>query len=336
VLKYTEWSQIQALNFLLDVKYYKSKRDNMNNNQSFSDCSQSKGSLWVERILRVVLASQRKMSEAGAKKSLQHSGKINEGYNFPSLYIKKYKISQYNIDGFPVGVFNAESKSNICILYLHGGGYVDQPLPFHYTFLNKLSKETGLQIHLPLYPKSPKYTFKETVPFVFECYKKLLETFKSENVVVMGDSAGASIALVLSQYIKSNGFPQPKHTIMFSPCFDISLSIENNPNLDKDPMFYKALLKTNFLAYAGEEKELVNPLASPEFGDLKDLAPMSVFIGTKETLYPYVQRFFEKIETLGIKNASCYPYYNLLHVFPLMPIPEAKDAREKVIKIITT
>lgn len=68
MLKYTEWSQIQALNFLLDVKYYKSKRDNMNNNQSFSDCSQSKGSLWVERILRVVLASQRKMSEAGAKK----------------------------------------------------------------------------------------------------------------------------------------------------------------------------------------------------------------------------------------------------------------------------
>jgi acetyl esterase/lipase len=162
----------------------------------------------------------------------------------------------------------------------------------------------------------------------------LLETFKSENIVVMGDSAGASIALVLSQYLKSQGFPQPKHTIMFSPCFDISLSIEDNPNIDKDPMFYKALLKTNFLAYAGEEKELVNPLASPEFGDLKELAPMSVFIGTKETLYPYVQRFFEKIEKLGLDNAKCYPYFNLLHVFPLMPIPEAKDAKEKVKRII--
>lgn len=305
-----------------------------NNNQSFSDSSQSKGSQWVERILRVVLASQRNMSETGAKKRLIHSGKINNNYNFPSIYLKKYKIFPYNIDGFPVGVFNSESKGNISILYLHGGGYVDQPLPFHYKFLNELSIETGMQIHLPLYPKSPKYTFKDTVPYVFQCYKKLLETFKSENIIVMGDSAGASIALVLSQYLKSQGFPQPKHTIMFSPCFDISLSIEDNPNIDKDPMFYKALLKTNFLAYAGEENELVNPLASPEFGDLKELAPMSVFIGTKETLYPYVQRFFEKIEKLGLDNAKCYPYFNLLHVFPLMPIPEAKDAKEKVKRII--
>lgn len=304
-----------------------------NNINKFSDSKQSTASKWVENILRVVLYSQRKMSAKMVSKRLERSRKINENYTIPLKWIKRHNLKSYNISSFQVAVFNNESIKEKCIMYLHGGGFVDQPLPFHYSFLGKLAKETGLQIHLPIYPKSPEFTFLQTMPFVFECYKNLLTQHKPENIYFIGDSAGATIALALAEHLKIENTAQPKHIIMLSPCFDLSLSIKDNPNNKKDPMFYNELLKQSFAAYSGSEKNLTNYLASPEFGDFTALAPLSIFIGTKETLYPYAVRFMEKAKSLGV-DATCYKYHNLLHVFPMMPIPEALHARDKIKEIL--
>jgi acetyl esterase/lipase len=302
-------------------------------NEKFSTNSQSTASKWVEEILRVVLYSRRKMSKIAVTKSLEKTRKRNENFTVPSRLVKKYNLYKYFVNSTEICVFNNSSPSKNCVFYLHGGGFTDQPLPFHYTFLNKLSKEIDIPIFLPIYPKAPNYTFEKTIPSVIECYKDLIKKYNPANITVMGDSAGGALSLSLAEQLKILSLPQPKHVIMLSPCLDISLSIENNPNMKDDAMFYLEMLKQSFMAYAGNIENLTSPIASPEFGDFTALSPLSIFIGTKETLYPYIERFMEKANSLSV-DATCYKYHNLLHVFPLMPIPEAIDAREKMKDII--
>src|SRR5699024_1016633 len=43
-------------------------------------------------------------------------------------------------------------KSRQRVLYLHGGGYIHQPSVFHWRFLSKLVRETGMEYFMANYP----------------------------------------------------------------------------------------------------------------------------------------------------------------------------------------
>ena len=187
-----------------------------------------------------------------------------------------------------------EQKSEKVILYLHGGSYVAETSSNHWRFLDKLVKDTNATIILPDYPLTPKYTYKDVFTMITPLYKEIIEEVPTNNLILMGDSAGGGMSLALLEKLSNEKVEMPYKTILISPWLDVRLEnpeIDNVQKYDKD--LNKETLKIAGIAYAGEDgmnSYLVNPID----GDLSKLKNVTIFTGTYDILNPDVHVLQEK------------------------------------------
>lgn len=305
---------------------------------SFLVCAEGTGqsyqAILANGVFRVLSYNTRHNSFEWGLNKLEKNRRVNENYIVPSYYITHYDLDVYKIDNFQVVVFNKDAESGKYIFYLHGGAFAAQPIVFHYDFLKKLSEEIDCTIVMPIYPKAPNYTFETTIPMVVNTYTDLLTRVDSQNITVMGDSAGAAMSLSVCQYFKTQNIPQPADIIVFSPCMDGKF---DNPDIaeyqSRDFMLAQKMLIVKISSYAGSEENLENYLVSPIYGDFNGLAPITLFMGTEEILLPDVRLFVNMAKEQEI-DLNYYEYEHMLHVFPLFPIPEAVEVRGMVKDII--
>lgn len=244
-------------------------------------------------------------------------------------------IQERSFEGMQVFTLNDQmSSKQKVILYIHGGAWTSQPLDLHWMFMNNMAQSLDAKIIAPIYPKVPHFNYKDTYPKILNLYKEMLGTVESANqVTIMGDSSGGNIALGLAQLVKLEDLPQPKDIIVLSACVDMSLSNPLLPEYDeKDPLLAREGMEVITKLWAAD-KSLSDPLMSPIYGDFQGIAKITHFIGTHEALYPDAMLFDEKLTEQGMAiNTFVYP--KMLHVFVVMPIPEALDAHQKIIHII--
>ncbi|MCR6108504.1 alpha/beta hydrolase [Salipaludibacillus agaradhaerens] len=244
-------------------------------------------------------------------------------------------MKEQTIDGIKVFTLNDQnSLHQKVILYIHGGAWTNQPLKFHWRFMDNLAQSLNAKVIAPIYPKVPHFNYKHTYPQVLNLYKEILESVESpKQLTIMGDSAGGNISLGLAQLLKLEGLSQPKDIILFSACVDMVLDNPHIPGYEKiDPMLSVGGMPVITKIWA-DDKKLDDPLISPIYGDFSGLTKVTHFIGTHEGLYPDALLFDEKLSKQGVEiNTFVYPKMN--HVFVIMPIPEAKDAQQKIINII--
>jgi len=220
------------------------------------------------------------------------------------------------------------------ILYIHGGAWTNQPLSLHWLFMDKMAQSLNAKVIAPIYPKVPHFNHHDTFQKMLNFYKEILKTVESSNqLTIIGDSAGGNIALGLVQLLKQNHLPQPQDIILLSACVDMSLE---NPQIleyeEKDPMLASEGMEVITKIWAAD-KDLKDPLISPIYGDFQGLGKITHFIGTHESLYPDAIKFDEQLTEQGI-DITTFVYPQMNHVFAVMPIPEALDAQQKIMNII--
>ena len=161
-------------------------------------------------------------------------------------------------------------KTDMVILYFHGGSYMAEITNEHWNFLEKVINRTGATVILPDYPLSPKHDYKDVFNMVEPLYNDIVSKIDTNNFIVMGDSAGGGLALALeekivkdteanknNEYIENNNentnYKLPKKTILISPWLDVRLEntkIDEVQKLDKD--LNKETLKLAGIAYSGK------------------------------------------------------------------------------------
>ena len=107
-----------------------------------------------------------------------------------------------------------EQKSEKVILYLHGGSYVAETSSNHWKFLEKLVKDTNATIILPDYPLTPKYTYKDVFTMITPLYKEIIEEVPTNNLILMGDSAGGGMSLALLEKLSNEKVEMRYKTIL--------------------------------------------------------------------------------------------------------------------------
>lgn len=191
-------------------------------------------------------------------------------------------------------------KSNIKILYFHGGSYVAEATKQHWDFIEKIVNDTGATVILPDYPLTPKYNYKDVFQMVVPLYKEIIERVDVNQLIMMGDSAGGGLSLALEERIGTENLPMPAKTILISPWLDVRLT---NPQIEEvqknDNQLNKETLRLAGIAYAGEDgidSYLVNPID----GDLSKLKNVIILTGTCDILNPDVHQLKEKAEEIGV------------------------------------
>ncbi|MCI8383652.1 MAG: alpha/beta hydrolase [Clostridia bacterium] len=192
-------------------------------------------------------------------------------------------------------------KTNIKILYFHGGAYVAEATKEHWDLIEKIVNDTGATVILPDYPLTPKYNYKDVFKMVVPLYKEIIDRIDTNQLILMGDSAGGGLGLALEEKIAEENLSMPSKTILISPWLDVRLE---NPKIEevqkRDKQLNKETLKLAGIAYAGEDgidRYLVNPIE----GDLSKLKNITIFTGTDDILNPDVQILKEKAEKEGVE-----------------------------------
>ena len=226
-----------------------------------------------------------------------------------------------------------EEKQNIVILYLHGGSYVGELEKYHWHFFKDLINDTRATIIVPDYPLAPEHTYLEVFEIMEPLYKEIIQKLDGNTqFILMGDSAGAGLALALYQRNGKLNHRLPDKTILISPWLDVRM---DNPEIDKieDPVLKKPLLKLSGQKYAGKngmKSYLVNPILGPT----DKLKNIFIFSGTLDMLNPDAKKF-------ALKNKGkiqFIEYENAIHNFVLMKhkkrVIHAKEGYNRVVEII--
>ena len=221
----------------------------------------------------------------------------------PITTVLKYTLKEKKFMNRKVFIMKSKEHDHFSdkyIFYIHGGAYVMEATYKHWQFLEDIVDETGMTLILPDYPLAPKNTYKEVFEMIVPLYKKVIETHGKENVIVMGDSAGAGILLGLLEQMGLEKYPQPRKTILLSPWLDVRMT---NPEIDDrqkvDPVLIKEALKATGKAYAGNDgmdSFLVNPILGP----LENLKNITIYTGTYDILNPDVHIFMKMAQEVNL------------------------------------
>ncbi len=250
---------------------------------------------------------------------------------FPYFSVK-YK--QLIIKGTPCYMLSPPKlKSEEIIVFMHGGAFVFGPQIFHWIFVKKLALETGRKVLFVNYPKAPEHPYPVAVNSCMDIVSTLSNPF-----ILMGDSAGGNLAIVIALKLRDQNKPMPQKIVALAPVVDCTLS---NPAIskveDKDVM-----LERNSLIYIGEnwyaksKKLLVNAFVSPLYAEtLKGLPPLFLQIGTHDILYPDTVLFYEKAKKEGL-DITMDLGEKMGHDWMIAPeiIPEAKKAMKKMVDFV--
>lgn len=93
-----------------------------------------------------------------------------------------------------------QRRSN-AVLFVFGGGMILGSDSGDVGLSRKIGKITDSDVWFPYYPMCHDYDMLENVKMVFECYEKMLDHYKPENIVFLGFSSGASLIMDIITYI---------------------------------------------------------------------------------------------------------------------------------------
>lgn len=225
-----------------------------------------------------------------------------------------------------------KSRSGRTVIYLHGGAYVNEISPQHWKLIEQIA-DAGACVIVPVYGLAPQHGYKEAYRLLIAVYRETLESTAPSDVVFAGDSAGGGLALGFAQTLVSADLPQPGRVVLISPWVDISL---RNPDITslsrKDPWLAVPGARECGRVWAdGDDVEL--PQLSPIRGPLAGLAPIDVYIGTRDILLPDVLLLRDRAaaEDVPFELTVCP---GAVHVYPLTPTREGRAGSVRIVRSV--
>lgn len=129
------------------------------------------------------------------KKNLKTYRKIQE-MSSPNTVNKKHYKDTF-ISGVPVRIFNPQNDK--LLIYIHGGGWVSGSLDTHANICYKLAKELNRKVIAIGYSLSPEVKFPTALN---ECILVTSALSEHNDIILMGDSAGATLAMMVGIELK--------------------------------------------------------------------------------------------------------------------------------------
>jgi len=209
-----------------------------------------------------------------------------------------------------------QAKPERAILFLHGGGYVLGSASAYRGFVSQIVSRAQVPALVIDYPLAPEATLP-AAPDAARLAWEWLVAQGFEQIAIVGDSAGGGLTLVTLQGLAAKPYGHaPIAGVVFSPWTDLALSGASMTDPEVvDPLISHDYLKDCAAKYAGRF-EVTDPLASPLFGELKNLPPLLVQVGTDERLLDDSRRFARRAAQAGVP-VELQIFENMHHVFQL-------------------
>lgn len=250
-------------------------------------------------------------------------------YSPNSKFYKTKKVSTFSVLKTKITQIENGNKTNKLLIYLHGGAFVSGPAQHHWDSIECISKKTNLNIWMCIYPKAPENKIEEISVNIDEIYQKALIDYESENILLMGDSAGGTLVIALTQRLIINKIRLPSKLILICPVLDASFKNKKINEIDKND---KMLSKIGVLSAKSMCSDNLNDTRiSPINGEFKLFPKTYLYIAEKDITFPDQLIFLSKLSIEKI-DSRIRIGKEMPHIWPLLPIMrESKIALNQII-----
>ena len=248
----------------------------------------------------------------------------------PMIVMKKWE--PFQIEGMPAAWVKPDwphDKRRV-IFYCHGGGYTSGNLGYSRPLASKLSSATGWETLCFEYRLAPEHPFPAAVDDARKAWDYLMYLgYGAKDVVVVGDSAGGNLALVLCHKLKEERRQLPGRLVLMSPWTDMTASGRSYvQRASIDPTITMDYIHAVRSVYAGKE-DLTSPWLSPLFGDFSGFPPTLIQVGNNEILYSDSLRLRDRMQKARV-HCQLEVWNDMWHVFQMFPIRKASLAMESI------
>ena len=252
---------------------------------------------------------------------------------FPkSKFYKTNKISTFQILKTAITQIENSEKSDKLLIYLHGGAFISGPTQHHWDSMEIISKKTNLDIWMCNYPKAPENKIEEISINMDQIYQTALSKYPSENIILMGDSAGGTLVIALTQRLILNKEKLPSKLILISPVIDATFKNEKILAIDKKDVMLSQIGVSSAIRMCSEHSNDVR--ISPINGKFNFFPKTYLYIAEHDITFPDQLIFSSKLNLENIDN-EIYIGKEMPHIWPLLPVmKEAKTALHQIINNI--
>jgi acetyl esterase/lipase len=263
------------------------------------------------------------------------NGFAKEPAKIPDSLLKNFDIKEAEQDTRKIWTVSpVDSKSDLIILYFHGGAYMGNILTEHWNLIEKLISKTSAAIVVPDYPLAPAAGCKEAYVFIEDLFTGMITDYPAKRIIFMGDSAGGGLALGFTQKLRDENKKQPDQIIIFSPWLDVTMCNPDLESLDKeDNLLSIAGLKSAGQKYAAN-LDLKDFRVSPVYGDFTGMCRISLFTGTRDILNADAKKFKMLMKEQNI-SFNYFEYPGMFHDWVVITsLKESLDVINKVDNLV--
>lgn len=220
------------------------------------------------------------------------------------------------------------------ILYFHGGGFVSGSCAIYRDLAARLSAVSGAAVLTVGYRLAPEHPYPAANEDCLAAYRWLLEQgIPAGNIMLCGDSVGATLALMTLIRLRDQGECLPAGACLLSPHADlVHLDGDSYDSCaELDPTGSREANQQLVQAYMGDTASDYPALLSPLRMDLQGLPPMLIQAGQHEVLRSDAERLAEQAVAAG-NRVELELWENMWCAFQLLAamLPEAARAVEHI------
>ncbi|GAA2228395.1 alpha/beta hydrolase [Herbiconiux moechotypicola] len=268
--------------------------------------------------------------QANPEMSLQLMRWVFEDWQRATAEPEEVSYRSTSIGGVPgLEVLPAGADASRILLFLHGGGFALGSSASHRKMAGHVAKACGANGFVLDFRLAPEHPYPAQLDDTTAVIDALLESGRSaSDIVLVGDSAGASIAVATVLRMRDAGRELPRAVITVSPWVDMEnsgVTIETND--DTDFLIAREGLQGNIDRYLSGGASPTDPLVNPLYADFTGFPPLYIDASESESLFHDAQRLAEVARAAGV-DVTFHAASGMQHVYPLQAgnLPAADES----------
>lgn len=215
------------------------------------------------------------------------------------------------------------------LVVLHGGGFALGSAASHRKFAGHLAKACGARAFVADFRRAPEFAYPAQIEDATAVVHALIaDGTDAARIALVGDSAGASIAIATTLGLVADAAACPGQVITVSPWLDMEntgLTIETNDATDF--LITREGLQGNIDRYLSGGASATDPLVNPLYADFAGFPRLYITASDTESLFADAVRLAERARAAGV-DVRFDIAHGHQHVFPLQAglLPAADDA----------
>jgi acetyl esterase/lipase len=252
----------------------------------------------------------------------------------PDVQVERVTIEKAAADWLTV----PESRSTHAILYIHGGAYLFCSSRDYRDLASRIARASAARALVLDYRLAPENRFPAALDDSVAAYHYLLaHGFDPSHIALVGDSAGACLALNALTSSHSAGLPTPAAVACISPWVDLECTgATMHTKAAVDPVCTQDSLLEQAHQYLNG-KDPKSPQVSPLYANLSSLPPLLTLVGSEETLLDDAHRLDATAHHAHV-SSTLHIYPGDPHIFPIFTtfLPDSLAAISEISSFLRT